>query len=64
MELELSRRWYATFLITMATSLDEDDGHLVGLGTPSPAVEAVRHLRLPGPEERRVAVSLSQSLLV
>lgn len=57
MEPEYSWRWYATFLFTMETSLDDDDGHLVGLGAPSPAVEAMWHLRLPDTEELRITVS-------
>lgn len=35
----------------METALDDTDGRAAGLGAPSRAVEAVRHLGLPGTEE-------------
>ena len=57
MEPESFWRWLPTFFITMETSLDDTNGHLVGLGTPSHVVEALWRLSLPDPEELCVTVS-------
>lgn len=41
----------------METQLDDTDGHSVGLGAPSRAVEAMRHLGLPDTEKLCLTVS-------
>lgn len=57
MEPESVRRWCPAFLVTMETAMDDTNGHLVGLGAPSRAMEALRHLSLPYTEELCVTVS-------
>lgn len=57
MEPESPRRWCPTFLVAVETQLDDTDGHSVGLGAPSRAVEAMRHLGLPDTEKLCLTVS-------
>lgn len=57
MEPELLRRRGTKVLIAMETALDGGAGCVAGLGTSSPAVEAVRCVGCPAAEKLHLHVS-------
>lgn len=62
-EPESARGWHATLFIAMETPLVSGHGCYIGLGAPSCAVEALRHLGLPRTEELCLTVSFPIHML-